>query len=65
MSGIMQKRKGIDMDGIKSSGIPAKIKAVYLKGYKSAIEEICQKLEAQAFKIQENIEQLEREQEGA
>ncbi|MDU0458522.1 MAG: hypothetical protein RW306_07265 [Geobacteraceae bacterium] len=53
------------MKGTEANRVPAKIKVVYLKGYKAAIEEICQKLEAQAFKISENIEQLELEQKGA
>jgi len=52
------------MNVTESRRVPAKIKVVYMQGYKAAIEEICQKLEAQAFKIQENIELLEAE-EGA
>lgn len=53
------------MKGTEANRVPAKIKVVYLKGYKDAIEEISKKLAAQAFKLQENIEALEREQEGA
>ena len=44
--------------------VPSKIKVVYMQGYKAAIEEICQKLETQVLKIQENIELLEAD-EGA
>ncbi len=40
---------------------PAGIKLAYLKGYRAAVSATCQKLEAQGFKINEQVEQVEDE----
>jgi len=43
--------------------IPEKMKLAYLKGYQTAINDVCGKLEAQVFKIQKQIELLKDEDE--
>lgn len=48
---------------IFESSIPEKVKVVYLKGYLAAMVELCQKLEAQVFKIQETIDRLNSKEE--
>lgn len=41
--------------------IPAKAQAAYYLGFLSAIEGICQKLEIEAAKVRQKLEQLQNE----